>query len=372
MRVANLRFGGLIDRYVGSLFLASYATALLLVVGLTVIMDIASHLDYFEEWDDGRRAPTHLIVRYYLLAAPFLFLQVAPFVTVVAALFTTTRIARSNEVVAALAAGISAHRVLLSVFGGAFLAAIGMFALREFATDKLGYQRDGLRDVLEHQRTVRIFDNLWLRDASSAFVQLDEFRPSIGEPPRAEIEGLRSLSLDEGVWTEQVADRATWVLGESGPRWKLEGGEMRRETETSDIVPIQYLQGVEFSPEDALLAWRERERPMELSFTEVLTLCARDPTNIQLQTLLQYHLTFPLANIVLLLVALPFVLSHRRSRGAEGLAAGLLMCVLYFCTDFLSRSLGMADLFLTPMVAAWLPVLLFGCLGAVFYEGMSS
>ena len=48
------------------------------------------------------------------------------------------------------------------------------------------------------------------------------------------------------------------------------------------------------------------------------------------------------------------------------------MCVAYFCTDFLSRSLGMGDLFLSPMLAAWLPILLFGCLGAVFYESMSS
>ncbi len=369
----RLRFLGHLDRYVGSLFVASYATALFLVVGLAVIMDLAGNLDFFEPWADGSRVPSALIARYYVLNLPFLYLQVAPFVTVIAALFTASRLVRSNEVVAALAAGISAQRLLLLAFLGSLGAAVLMFFLREACTETFSYRRDALYDMLEEQRSERVLEELWLREGNTA-VRLGEFRPSTGdETPYAEIRDLLVLQREGEIYTEQAAVRATWVAGQGGPRWLLEDGVLRREEPGTEplVRSARYLEGVQFEPQDALLAWRGRERPMELSFSETLALLADDPDNVQLQTLLQYHLTFPLANVVLLLVALPFLLTHRRGAGAEGLTAGILLCVFYFCTDFLTRSLGMEGTF-SPMIAAWLPILLFGSLGAALYESMAT
>ena len=52
----RLPFLGRMDRYVASHFLTSYATALLLVVGLFFILDMAANLDdYLEPWPDGSR-----------------------------------------------------------------------------------------------------------------------------------------------------------------------------------------------------------------------------------------------------------------------------------------------------------------------------
>jgi lipopolysaccharide export system permease protein len=89
------------------------------------------------------------------------------------------------------------------------------------------------------------------------------------------------------------------------------------------------------------------------------------------QTLLQYHLTFPLANVVLLLVGLPVMMRHDRAKGAEGLAAGCLLCVFYFAADFVFRSLGLQGS-LDPKLAAWTPVLFFGSLGLVLVDSMKS
>ena len=371
MKLARLRLFGRLDRYIGALFVASYATAFMLVVGLAVIMDLAGHLDFFEAWEDGSRAPSSLIARYYLLNVPFLFLQVGPFVTVIAALFTVSRLVKNNEVVAALDAGVSAQRLLFVTFLGGLCAALGMFALRELCTEYFSYRRDALHDVLENQRYERVFEELWLRDAAGPMVRMGEFWPSRDDPPRAEIRDLTAVDFAGDAWTEQAAARATWVATEAGPRWLLDQGFARVEAETTEVRRVDYLEGLAFTPSDALLAWRGRERPMELSFSEVLRLLASDPDNLQLQTLLQYHLTFPLANVVLLLVALPFLVRHRRGGGAEGVTIGILLCVFYFSTDFTARSLGMEGV-LSPLVAAWLPILLFGSLGAVLYEGMAT
>jgi len=367
----GLRLFGKLDGYVGGLFLAAYATSFLLVVGLVMIFNLASNLDWFEPWEDGSRASTPTILRYYLLETPFLYLQVAPFVTVVAGLFSVSRLVRHNEMVAVLASGVSARRLLLPIFAGGALAAVGMFALRELATEALGFKRDSLLDVLENRRAERVFENLWFRDDYGNVVRLVEFRPATGSPPLAEVRGLEVTLQDAGVAKLVRAERAVWTRFEHGDGWRLEGGSVQEVENQSRTYPIDVLSGVSFTPADVLLVDKGRDRAMELSFGELQRLARRDPDDVSYQTLLQYHLTFPLANLVLLLVALPRMVGRERGHAIEGLVEGCLLCVFYFCFDFVTRALGMEGS-LSPLLASWLPVLTFGSLGAVLLDSMGT
>jgi lipopolysaccharide export LptBFGC system permease protein LptF len=364
-----LVWGGLLDRYVGGLFLSAYAAALFLVVGLAVVLDLASNLDWFETWPDGGRASTVMVLRYYLLQLPFLYLQVAPFVTVVAGLFTVSRIVKHNETVAAMAAGVSAQRVLAPILLGGVVAAVFMFGLREIATETLGFKRDTLYDVLNEQRTERLFEEVFFRDDYGSIVRLGEFRPAAGSPPVADVRGLEATIERGGVTVLISAKRGVWSQFEDGPGWRLEGGLLKEVEDQTRARPIERLEGIDFSPEDVLVQIKSRERTMELSFAELDRLARRDPGNVSYQTLMQYHLTFPLSNLVLLLVALPLLVGRERGKGMEGLIEGTLLCVFYFCVEFITRAMGM-DGTLSPLVASWLPILIFGSLGIVLLESM--
>ena len=58
----GLKIGGRLDRYVGRLYIASYATAFLVMIGLFLILDMASNLDdYLRTWKNGGSAPTGLV-----------------------------------------------------------------------------------------------------------------------------------------------------------------------------------------------------------------------------------------------------------------------------------------------------------------------
>lgn len=370
MRIARLVALGRLDRYVGGLFIASYATALLLVVGLALIIDISTHLSYFEVWDDGRSASSGTLLRYYALSLPFLYLRVAPFVTVTAGLFTVSRLLKRNELVAALSAGVSAHRLLTPVFMGGFVAAVAMFGLRELASTHLGPKRDALFEILEHQRTERVIENFWLRDIAGNVVRLGEFRPAVSSPPIAEIRRLEATVRIGGTITAIRADRAVYATDGVRVGWRLEGGVIEEIGQSAKRRPIEWLEVIDFSPQDVLTAEKSHKgRELELSMAEVLELARRDPDNIKYQTLMQYHLTFPLANVVLLWVVIPFLLGRERGHGVEGLVLACLMCVAYFCVDFVTRSLGL-DGSLSPLLSCWLPVLFFGSLGVALVAGM--
>ena len=89
MRPRALFLGSRLDRYVARLFALAYGAAFFLVVGLFVIIDMATHLDeYLSPDKSGYSPPTSLVGEFYLLQLPFLYLQMSPYVTLVAGMFT--------------------------------------------------------------------------------------------------------------------------------------------------------------------------------------------------------------------------------------------------------------------------------------------
>jgi len=356
---------GRLDRYVTSHFASSYSVALLLVVGLFWILDMASNLDEFlEPWEDGETVGSMVLVRYYVLNLPFLFLQVAPFVTLVAGMFTVNRLLKKNEIVAALGAGISAHRLLLPVFLGGILAALGMVVMREWVGERVASRRDALLDVLENKRHEPVYENLWVRDLSGSFVRLSEFVPGDDGRP-AEARGFAAVLRTSNAVVHISATRAVW----DGSRWQLEGGVRSIVGDEKLVESVDVLEGFEFTPELVMTYRRAGANPLELSFSEIQDLMRRDPDSVIYQTLWQYHLTFPLANIVLLLIGIPVMIAYERGRGTDRMALGGVLCLFYFGADFVCRTIGLEG-GLSPVLASWLPVLAFGSLGIVLYDSI--
>lgn len=366
MKLGNLRVFGRLDRYVASIFAMSYATAVLLVVGLFVVIDMASHLSYFETGEDGKSTSVLRLLEYYALSAPFLYVQASPFVTVVAAMFTVSRLVKKNELSAGLSAGVSAQRLLACVFVGALMAAGAAFSIREYADALIGERREALFDSLHNHREEALLKNVWFRDLAGNVVRIGELRVGGAERQAPHGQGLEATLTQGGVVVRLIAERFYWVDNASQTGWKLENGSIREVGDASKLEPAVWLDArkgvVKFTPKDVLTADKARKRVLELSFREVLDLSARDPDNTGYQTLLQYLLTFPLSNIVLVLCAIPFLVGRERGKAGEAVMGGLLLCVAFFCVDFVARSMGLSG-DLSPLMSAWLPVLLFGALG---------
>jgi lipopolysaccharide export system permease protein len=369
MRVCGIRIGGLLDRYVARLFFLSYLAAFFLVVGLFLIVDMAVNLDEYLRADEAGAAPASLdVAQFYALQVPFLYLQMSPYVTLVAGMFTAAKMTRFNEVVAGMAAGVSVRRLFAVVLLGATLLSAGMFVLREWATDEIGARRDALLDQLRERRAYPIYENFTIYDRTGRHVRAREYHTGLeGDDPV-----LMGLSC-----RYQLEERSvTIVAQEARPladgAWALEGGE-RLEVDERAQRPsgLAVLEEFRFTPEDVELSWKGRRQPMDLSFSESRALLERDPTNAQYRTLLHYHITFPLAGLVLLLIGLPFALRQERGKAGERIARGFFLCVAYFGFEFMTRTLGLQGQ-LGPLFAGWLPIVSFGALGVVLLGSMRS
>ncbi|MEZ5974355.1 MAG: LptF/LptG family permease [Planctomycetota bacterium] len=364
MKARHLPLMGRLDRYVVSHFVGSYATALFLLVGLFLIMDLTSNLDdYLETNEAGLRASNATILRYYLLKLPFLFLEVAPFVTLVAGMFTVNKLLKRNEVAPVLSAGLSVHRLLVPVFLCGLLLAFAMFSLREVVVSRLANQRDALLFQIENPGETRDLEGVAVHDLSGSTIFLEHFYPD--ERPQR-FENLSAV-LHDGRRTIKIdAPRAHW--DRSTQQLVLEDGRRNVISEKVATEKIDRLDGFQFSPDLALTYYRSRN-PLDLSFTEVQELMSREPNDSAFNTLWHYLLTFPLANLVLLLVGLPLLFQYERGKGAERMALGGVLCIFYFALDFIFRNLGLGG-GLSPILAGWIPILVAGSLGIALTDGI--
>src|SRR5262245_65762311 len=96
---------------------------------------------------------------YYACSIPFYFLQLAPFVTLIAAGAAASRLNRGGELVPMVAGGRSLQRVAIPFFGGAALVAVAMILVREGTLPRLRDLRDQMGETLRRQRLERGCDD---------------------------------------------------------------------------------------------------------------------------------------------------------------------------------------------------------------------
>ncbi|MSR47130.1 MAG: YjgP/YjgQ family permease [Planctomycetes bacterium] len=360
--IGALRFD-LLDRYVARVFLGALAVVFTFFFGFFLVIDLFGNADDFVETARKLAIPARTMVGWvaglYLYKAPSIFLQVAPFVTVIGGIVAVARLNRQNELIPVLMSGRSVFRMLRPLFVVAALLTALMLLVQEFvapaAADhrlaRASYLRDGRSSIVVHTSFADAQRRHWMR------IELDPIRGALKRAEVRFVDGERSeiIDLKDAVYDSV---RGGWTQPGGIVRWVDDHevhSEQRIDLLESDLTP-------------ARIAAQEKE-PFDLSFAELGALL-RTTGDARFQVLLHFHITFPLANLLLLLLALPFVLRYDRQRVMQGFAIAFFLCLAYFGIDAALRTLGESKLH--PILAAWFAPLFFGALGISLFDGVQT
>jgi len=151
-----------------------------------------------------------------------------------------------------------------------------------------------------------------------------------------------------------LADEATWEQAEQGQGcWRLVGG---RYFYPSDLTPDE-------------LVLRESSNWMDYMSTTDLTKLMKTQAISDRQgaeMIKHSRFTAPLNNLLMLLLGLPFILSRERN-----IKASATLCLLtvagFFALIFICRYMG-----LSAILAAWLPIFLFGPVAIIMFDSVKT
>ncbi len=368
----------ILDRYVTRLFLSTYGVVLLFVLGIFVVINVFSMIDSLLEAREVLHAhglsPAGVLARYYVVSLPFLVIQLAPFTTVIAATIAMIRLIRGNEHLPMITAGRSPARITLPILLVAAGISAGMLVLQEWGVPRLAGPRIRLEQVAKGNFDIQVERIPFLIDGAGNSWRIDTYLPARRTIRRVVVLRFKDPETGELRGSYDIPSAAWRDAGPAGPGWYPEGGLFLPVTPEGDpenpvAVDRDRPLPTDLTPAEleVVAAGASRQARKMLSLSEAARLARLHPDFPRQTVALHSLITWPVSNVLLLLLVLPFIFRLGERNLFVGVGIALVIAASYFVLDTLCQDLG-ARAVLNPAVAPWLPVVFYGSLAAAIHE----
>jgi lipopolysaccharide export system permease protein len=361
--IGSLRIG-LIDTYIIRKFLGTFFFCLALILTIAVVFDFAEKIDNFMEKEAPVRA---IIFDYYMNFIPYFAMLFAPLFVFISVIFFTSKMAISTEIIAILNSGMSFRRMMWPYFISSFVIALFTFLLTNFVIPKANLQRIDFEDKYYRSSNRRVtVENIHLQVFKNIYVYMGTFNPISQRGQNFTIEKFS----DSGRLVSKLSSSSV-TYDTAKNKWKAMNYYLREIKGNEEVIS----RGKTI---DTALIIKPSDFFRDPGFVGTMTYRELDDYIKQLQMqgsdelklfLIEKHRRYASPFAVFILTLIGVSLSSRKVRGGIGMniGMGLLLSFSYilflqFASQFsLKGNLG-------PMLAMWIPNLLYAVIALVLYK----
>lgn len=360
---------GRLDRYVALQFVKTVLFGLLAFSVIFILVDMIENLDDFID----QNVALENIILYYAYFLPRIFSLMVPVAMLLSALFVVGRLSNNNELTIIKCAGRSLYRFMLPLLAVGVIVSGIMLAFDGWLVPHINAARLNLeREHLKKHLSSGGRYNMFFQDRGQRIVSVEYYDEASAVARR-----VRLQTFDERDPTRMVqrldAERMEWR--EETREWVVFGG-LRRNFRADSTLPLQERETVE--PFDSLrlgplaltpeVIIRMQQKPEELGleefrdYIERQRLAGSDIARLRVD----YHgkIAFPFASLIVVFFGVPFASVKRRSGLAVQFGISIFLLFVYMVSQKLSQIFGYNGN-IHPLLAAWLPNLLFLGAGVV-------
>jgi lipopolysaccharide export system permease protein len=361
----------LLDRYLLRELLVPFAYCLGGFLIFYVAFDLIFEINRFQEG--------HLlfldVVEYYIVTLPeILSDQVIPVSLLLACLYALTNHSRHNELTAMRAAGVGLWRLSLPYLAVGIIGGLAVFALNELWVSRAA---DKSKEILERRKNPGQ-DRNWTgrldfhNDGDRRHWNMTHFNKATSEMAGATV----TWETPDGSTHMVFAKRAIYTNDlwrfYNVERWDRAVGEPSIQSSNTflDIPFSETPASIKTEIKVSALTPTEAAKGPQLSIRELHTYFRWHPHLDRqkkwpsLMTQLQGRIAAPFTCLAVVLIALPFGARGGRHNVFVGVAGSIFICFAYFILQRVSIGLGVGG-YLPPLIAAWLPNILFGGAGII-------
>ncbi|MCL2641571.1 MAG: LptF/LptG family permease [Phycisphaerales bacterium] len=373
----------ILDRYIVRSFLVNYLLALAVLVGMYILLDLIVNFDNFTRQPVATDAPpsnawTVLagIADYYLYQFLVIFQQVSGAIPLLAAGFTMVRMTRHSELTAMLASGVSLFRVAVPIV----LVSVAFSVLNIFNQEVIIPREFVVQKLLRHHGetgpTIRNDRIDFIRDNDNSLLSAMSY-----DRHRKQMKGVSIEVRDQESRLKRwiMADNAVWGIppGENIEHWIMHN--VMQIDDAVHVDPVKQVAGTvpvmihqtSITPQQLDLII-QRKAVDYLSSRQVRDLAANpmEMNKAPLYKVMYLRFTQPMMNIIMLLIGIPFLLTREPSRLIQNMMYCVGVTAVVFAVTFLLFSLSGKTI--SPLLAAWLPVLIFGPISVVMLDSIKT
>ncbi len=353
----------LIDRYILKKY---FLTFFFMVFALVMIICV---IDFTEKNDDFIRQNVtikQILVDYYLNFMPYLANFLSPITIFLSTILVTGRLASHTEIIAILSSGASFKRVMWSYIQGSVLLGILIFLMIGWVIPKANITRIAFE--IEYTKKQYYYDekNTHVRLDSNTYAYVNRYNNVINVGYDFTLERFKDKQLVEKLSTARI----DWDT--TANKWKIRKYSIRTYKDGKENLayyntPIDTILGI--SPDDFSSQFKLNET-MTLPELEKYIQKEKKRGIVNLESFIidKYErYTYPFAVIILTMIGV--IVSARKSREGIGMqiVLGIILAFIYILFVMAGRAFTESAL-LHPLLSAWMPNIVFTCIGLFLYR----
>jgi LPS export ABC transporter permease LptF/LPS export ABC transporter permease LptG len=370
----NLPRPTLLDVYVSRQYLSVFAlsfAALLAIFYISTFIDLADKVF-------GGVASKAMMFRYFYFATPQYVYFIIPMAALVATLVTIGLLTKNSELIVMRACGISLYRSALPIVVFGLVHSLALFELQEHVLPESNREATRLNAIMRGYPTQEfgILSRQWILGRSG-----DIYRYEYFDPRRNQFSRLSTFHLDERTWKLDTLTYAKDVQlvkqagadGDPVLMWMARDGWTRDFLKTRrhnvEQLSVKYTPFTEraISLEPPSYFKTENIEADRMTYGELKDYIAQLKASgyhvVPFLVQLQRKIAFPFVAVIMTLLAVPFAVTTGRSGAFYGIGVGLVLALVYWTALSIFGALG-AGGWMSPVLAAWAPNILFGAAAA--------
>ncbi|HEX2919754.1 MAG TPA: LptF/LptG family permease [Bacteroidales bacterium] len=353
----------IIDRYIIRKFLGTFFFSLVLILTIAVVFDLAEKIDNFMENSAPLKA---IVLDYYMNFIPYFATLFAPLFVFISVIFFTSKLAVNTEIIAILNSGMSFRRMMLPYFLSAVVIAVFTFTLTNFVIPHSNLRRMDFENQYYRARGNAPKMNLHRKLSDSVYLYMESYNPLINSG--------KDFTLDQFDDSGKLVSKLSSMVVTYDSvlnKWKAVNYYIRDIKDGEEVIT----QGESI---DTTLAIRPVDLSRDPAFVGTMTYTELNDyiKLLRLQGseeikifLVEKHRRFSNPFAIFILTLIGVSLSSVKKRGGIGMNIGIGLTLSFSYILFLQ----FASQFslkgnLEPMLAMWIPNILYTIIALVLYK----
>lgn len=351
-----------LDVYIIKKFLGTFFFAIALIISIAIIFDISEQLEDFLQ----KQAPLREIaVNYYMNFIPYFINLFSPLFVFISVIFFTSKMASNSELIAILTGGVSFRRLMFPFFLSALFLTVFSYTLGNFVIPRANKVRYEFQRKYIWNATKSYDRNIHYQIAPGIYLYMDSYNADNFTGYQFSLEKFENGKLSSKLMADYAnwdSIKKKWVIHNYYTRQIFDDKENITRGSSVDTV-------LNITPEEFT---RRDEEVESLDYFELNDYIAEQEmrgTSKVVIYLVEKHkrMAFPFSTFILTLIGVS--VASRKVKGGIGLHIGIGLAISFSYILFMQVSSTFAvNGNMNPMIALWIPNIIFLILGVILYR----
>ena len=333
-----------------------------LAVAVLTIMLIMQTLFELMDMLINKKVAWPYIVKLLAYRLPAFLVVTFPISLLASSELAIGRLSTDGEITAMRAGGISLRRIMIPFLIAALSISILAFLINDYIVPEANHTSQNIiREIVLKKGPPNIKRNVFFRDAENRYFYINLF-----DEVNMIMQDIMVYELTNEKFPRTItAKKGKWVVD----TWKLENGTIYNYDEEGKITYEMSFENLDIIVKEDLKKFFSNQRtPQEMSSKElrqqidILQQAGANTKSFEVALHMKYSI--PFSGLIFVLLGVPLGLRVKRGSKATGIILSFVLVLLYYIFLSATRSFGRGDI-LAPLLAAWLPNIVFGVLGGI-------